>query len=290
MTMTHKQKSRIFPVILFLVVVAILAVVLAPRLVSQSKVAQTLQSSAKDKEVAELLATMSNNPNKDSQEYAEARQEFCILTARPAAQREKAVANIRQFLGMPDIPVEFVCSRFNGKPDNSGTDYNSPASETYEAARFSFTVDPKTNYIVETGEAERRWGTKVDGTRWFENMPEYDDTPTYTTPEAIKPVVEAFMIKNKDIFGVDITKMTYQFEGRKIGNFFIKWIDKNNPHTKEYEECGDADRNNPAVYQNDQGVWCLKQTSTTYPTVSMTIMQSGQIAVYDNDGWEIEKL
>jgi|GEM_PF-6198232 len=86
---------------------------------------------------------------------------FFILTARPAAEREKAVANIRQFLGMPDIPVEFVCSRFNSKPDDSGTNYNSPASETYEAARFSFTVDPKTNYIVETGEAdadrERKW-------------------------------------------------------------------------------------------------------------------------------------
>jgi len=86
---------------------------------------------------------------------------FFILTARPAAEREKAVANIRQFLGMPDIPIEYVCSRFNSKPDDSGTNYNSPASETYEAARFSFTVDPKTNYIVETGEAdadrERKW-------------------------------------------------------------------------------------------------------------------------------------
>jgi len=288
--MKHKTKSHILPVVLLLSVIVVVGIVLAPRFLTQSKVVQPLQTSAKDKKVAELLATMSNNPNKESQEYAEARQEFCILTARSAAEREKAVANIRQFLGMPDIPVEFVCSRFNNKPDDSGTDYNSPASETYEAARFSFTVDPKTNYIVETGEAERRWGTKVDGTHWFENMPEYDTTPTYTTPESIKPVAEAFMIKNKDIFGVDITKMTYQFEGRKVGNFFVKWIDNNNPHTKEYEECGDADRSNPAVYQNDQGVWCLKQTSTNYPTVNMTIMQSGQVAVYDNDCWEIEKL
>lgn len=290
MTMTNKNKSRILPVILLLSVFVVLGVMLIPRFLAQSKVVQSVQQSAKDKKVAELLATMSDNLNKDSQEYAEARQEFCILTARPAAEREKAVANIRQFLGMPDIPVEFVCSRFNGKPDDSGTDYNSPASETYEAARFSFTIDPKTNYIVETGEAERRWGTKVDGTRWFENMPEYDDTPTYTTPEAIKPVAEAFMVKNKDIFGVDITKMTYQFEGRKVGNFFVKWIDKNSPHAKEYEECGDADRSNPAAYQNDQGVWCIKSTYTRYPTVSMTIMQSGQVVVYDNDGWEIEKL
>ena len=96
--MTHKNKSRFLPVILFLAVIAILAVALTPRFVNQSKVAQTLQTSAKDKKVAELLDTMSDNPNKDSQEYAEARQEFCILTARPAAQREKAVANIRQWM------------------------------------------------------------------------------------------------------------------------------------------------------------------------------------------------
>ena len=151
MRMTNQKKTRLLPALLLLAVIAIFAVVLAPRLVSQSKVAQTLQTNDKDKEVAELLATMSKNPNKDSQEYAEARQAFCILTARPAAEREKAIANIRQFLGMTDIPVEFVCSRFNSKPDDSGTDYNSPASETYEAARFSFIVDPKTNYIVETG-------------------------------------------------------------------------------------------------------------------------------------------
>jgi len=79
--MKHKNKSRFLPVVLILVIVAILAVILAPRLISQSKIAQTLQSNAKDKEVAELLATMSNNPNKDSQEYKEIRQKFCLLTA-----------------------------------------------------------------------------------------------------------------------------------------------------------------------------------------------------------------
>ena len=82
-----------------------------------------MQQNAKDKEVSELLAIMSKNPNKDSQEYQEAQQKFCLLTARPVAEREKAIANIREFLGMSDIPVEFLCSRFNGKPDDSGTDY-----------------------------------------------------------------------------------------------------------------------------------------------------------------------
>ena len=62
----------------FVSATAILAVVVTSRLINQSKVVQTLQTSAKDKEVAELLATMSNNLNKDSQEYKEAREKFCL--------------------------------------------------------------------------------------------------------------------------------------------------------------------------------------------------------------------
>jgi len=109
MRMTHQKKTRLLPALLLLAVITILAVVIAPRLISQSKVVQTLQSNAKDKEVAELLATMSNNPNKDSQEYKEVRQKFCLLTARPVAEREKAIANIREFLHgiYPEVSKEF---------------------------------------------------------------------------------------------------------------------------------------------------------------------------------------
>lgn len=258
MTMTHKNKSRLFPAILFLAVIVLLAVVLAPRFLSHSEVVQTLQTSTKDKEVAELLATMSENPNKDSQEYKEAHQKFCLLTARPVKEREKAIANIREFLGMPDLPVEFLCSRFAGKPDDSGTDYNNPASEYYEAALFSFEIDPKNNYIISVGEAERRWGTKEDGTRWFENMPKYDYSGRYSKPEEVRKIAEKFLTEHKDIFGIDITKMTYEFEGTKPGNFFLKWrtVDDNGK-TKEL--------------------------------VNMTVTNGGQVIVYDNDTYDLAK-
>lgn len=295
MTMTHKNQSRIFPVILFLVVVAILAVVFTPRLINQSKVAQTLQTSAKDKEVAELLATMSKNPNKDSQEYKEAREKFCLLTARPVAEREKAIANIREFLGMPDVPVEFLCSRFAGKPDDSGTDYNNPASEHYEAARFGFEIDPKTNHIIGVTEAERRWGTKEDGTRWFENMPEYDYTGRYNTPEGVRKVAEKFLTEHKDILGVDISKMTYAFEGTKPGNFFMSWKDTEHPHTKEVEVCGNlgegsVDATYEGAYQRADGTWCVKRQSSHNPQVDITITTGGQIIVYRNNILDLPKL
>jgi len=242
--MKHKNKSHFLSVILILAIIAIVAVVLTPRLVSQSKIVQTLQTNAKDKELVRLEAVMMEIKNKDSQEYKEARQKYCLLKSRPAAEREQAVANVKEFLGMPDVPVDFTCGRGN--------------TEYYKAARFALSVDPKTNYIIEVGEAERRWGTREDGTRWFDPMPEYDYSGRYNTPEAIRPVAEKFLTDHKDIFGIDITKMTYEFEGTKPGNFFLKWktIDKNGK-TKEL--------------------------------VSVTVTNGGQIIVYDNDTYDLAK-
>ena len=288
--MKHKNKSRLLPVILLLAIIAILAVVITPRLISQSKVIQTLQSSAKDKEVTELLATMSSNPNKDSQEYKEAREKFCLLTARPVAEREKAVANIREFLGMPDIPVEFLCSRFAGKPDDSGTDYNNPASEYYEAALFSFNIDPKNNHIIEVGEAERRWGTKDDGTRWHDPIPKYDYSGIYSTPEELRQVAERFLTEHKDILGIDLAKMTYEFEGTKPGNFFMHWEDKSVSVTKEHEVCGDVDKQREGAYQDTNGTWCIKQKSTNYQRIDITITNGGQIIIYRNNINDLDKL
>jgi len=244
----------------------------------------------KAQRIAKLNATMTKNPNKDSQQYKQARQEFCLLTARSSEDREKAVTNIQKFLGKPDVPVNFVCSRFNSLPDDKGTDYFSPASEYYEAMGFSFTVDPNTNYIVEVGEATRRWGYNDDGTRWSDPMPEYDYTARYTTAQEIRPVAEKFMRDNQDILGVDITQMTYEFEGTKPGNFFVRWIDYKHPYTKEYEMCGDVDRSLEGAYKQENGAWCAPIKETHYPLVSLTITQGGQVIVYNNDGWEIEKL
>ena len=97
-----------------------------------------------------------------------------------------------------------------------------------------------------------------DGTRWFDPMPEYDYTPRYTTPEAIRPVAEKFLTDHKDIFGIDITKMTYEFEGTKPGNFFLKW--------KTVDENG-----------------------KTKELVSVTITTGGQVIVYDNDTYDLAK-
>jgi hypothetical protein len=294
MKMIHKNKSRFLPVILILAIVVVLAVVLAPRLVSRSRIAQ--QSNAKDKEVAELLATMTNNPNKDSQEYKETRQKFCLLTARPEVERAKVVANIKEFLHgiypelSKEFDPEFLCSKFNGKPDDSGTDYNSPATEFYEAENHNFEIDPKTNYILGFGEAERRWGYNKDGTRWHDPILEYDYSGIYSKPEELRQVAKRFLTDHKDILGIDLTKMTYEFEGTKPGNFFMHWEDKSVSVTKEHEVCGDVDQKREGAYQDANGTWCIKQKSTNYQRIDITITNGGQIIIYRNNINDLDKL
>ena len=296
MKMKYKNKSRILPAILILVVISILAVVLVPRFLYKSTLIQSFPNNAKDVQVAELQAAMNANPNKESEEYKQLRQKFCLLTARPEAERAKAVASIREFLHgvYPEVSKEFepefICSKFNGKPNDSGTDYNSPAVEFYEAENHSFEVDPKTNYILGFGEAERRWGYNEDGTRWHDPIPEYDYSGIYSKPEELRQVAERFLTENKDILGIDLTKMTYQFEGTKPGNFFMHWEDKNVSVTKEHEVCGDVDQKREDAYQDANGTWCIKQKSTNYQRIDITITNGGQIIIYRNNINDLDKL
>ncbi len=203
----------------------------------------------KTQRIAELEAKLGSIKDKDSQEYKEAKQQFCLLRSRPAAERGQAVANVKEFLGiMPTVNVTFDCGRGN--------------YEYYTAARQSFIVDPQTNYIIEVGEAERRWGTKEDGTRWFDSAPEYDYTPRYTAEEARK-VAEKFLTDHKNIFGVDITRMTGKYEGMKDGggelvNYFFNW--------RTTDENG-----------------------KTTELVNVTITRGGQVIVYDNDTYDLAK-
>lgn len=293
MTMTHKNKSRFLPVTLFLVVIALLAVVLTPRFLSQSKVVQPLQTSAKDKEIAALVATMDKNRDVDSQEHKEAYKQFCILTARPTTERDQAVANIREYLARSDGNVDFVCSKFEG------IDYNKPSTEFYNAAQFGFRVDPKTNYILEIGQEmsnSSTWGRNADGTTWFAPEVPYDYTNRYTQTQAQK-VAYDFIVNHPKVFGVDLA--TWELDLSRVGmkdgggtqvNYFVGWKNKNKSLTKEHAVCGDVDPKKAGAYKNAEGVWCIKQTSTNYQGVDITITSGGQIIRYSNNVNDLAKL
>lgn len=205
----------------------------------------TAAEDTKAQQIAELQTKMDSIKDQESQEFKEVKQQFCALRSRPAAEREQAIANVREFLGKPTTEVKFDCGRGN--------------FEYYEAAGWSFIVDPAHNNIVEMGETQH---TKIDDPK-----PEYDYTPRYNAEEAGK-VAEQFMIAHQGILGIDITKMTKEYEGMKDGgdgvhpgqliNYFFKWVTKDeNGKTKEL--------------------------------VVVTITRGGQIVVFDNDTYDLRK-
>lgn len=154
--------------------------------------------------------------------YKEARARFCLLTARPAEEREQAVANIREFLGMPTVDVDFVCSQFEDH-----LDYTAIKGEYYTAAGFGLTVEVLTNSIIKLDAAELRWGRNEDGTRWNDPAPEYDYSGRYSQAEA-QEVAEKFFVDHKNIVGFDIENMSLDLEltGEKPGNYFFTWRNK----------------------------------------------------------------
>ena len=207
----------------------------------------------KTQQIAELDARLANITDKNSQEYKDVKQQLCELRSRPVVEREQAVANVREFLGKPDVEVTFDCGRGN--------------FEYYTADKWQFIVDPPNNNIVEMGEAPRSWGTNEDGTRWFDSTPEYDYTFRYNAEEAGN-VAEKFITDHKAIFAVDISKMTRQYEGTKDG----------------------GDGITPGDKVNYFYTWRTKDTNgKTTELVAVTITRGGQIVVFDNDTYDLAK-
>lgn len=291
--MRIKKNNRFLLMVLLAgLVLAVGLAVAAPRFLSNKS--QKAENNARYTEAQQLADALQNDPkyrDKESQAYKEARQKFCLLSARPVEQREKAVANIKGFLGKPTVDVGFVCSRFEG------SDYTKPKIEYYNAALFGFTVDPKTNYIVDVRTEAwegSRWGTNTDGTRWFDPQPEIDYTSRYTQKQA-EEIAKKFIIDHKDILGVDISEMIYTFEGTKPGNFFMSWKDTKHPYTKEVEVCGNLGEGSvnatyEGAYQRADGTWCVKRQSSHDPQVDITITTGGQIIVYRNNILDLPKL
>jgi hypothetical protein len=217
-------------------------------------------NSIREQQIAEAQTRLNGIKDKGSQEYKEAKEQYCQLTSRPEAERKDAVANVREFLHATyplwsrEFTVDFDCGRGN--------------YEYYQSENWQFIIDPKTNHLVEMGEASRSWDRNIDGSiAWQNQAPEYDYTNLYNAEEAGK-VAEKFITDHPQIFGVDVSKMTREYEGTKDGgdgitpggkvNYFYNWTAK------------DATGNVTAL-------------------VRVTITRGGQIVVYDNDTYDMAK-
>lgn len=213
----------------------------------QGKASETVAAAedTKAQQIAELQAKMESIKNQESPEFKAAKAQFCELRSRSAAEREQAVASIREFLSMPNVEAIFDCGR--------GT------FEYYDAAGWSFIIDPAHNNIVEMGQGQRKSVNDPE--------PVYDYTPRYNAEEAAA-VAEKFITDHKAILGVDISKKTRQYEGTKDG----------------------GDGITPGQKVNYFFTWRTKDTNgKTTELVAVTITRGGQVVVFDNDTYDLAK-
>lgn len=179
----------------------------------------------------ELSNILNNDPSyrdKNTQKYQQAQKEWCLVSARPAEEREKAVEAVRDLLDRPDANVEYECIR---NPQNGPNEQ--PQTESYTVDFDRFTVDTKTNLVIEMSPKEGTWGTNKDGTRWFSSQKEYDYTARYTA-DTIRPFAGEFIKTHEKSLGViDLDKLVPEVsskgdsEGKTI--YFLNW--KNDDRT-----------------------------------------------------------
>lgn len=173
----------------------------------------------------ELSNLLNNDPSyrdKGTQKYQQAQKEWCLVSARPAEEREKAVEAVRDFLDRPDANVEYECVRNpNSNPDEQ------PQTESYTVDFDRFTVDTKTNLVIEMSPKEGTWGTNKDGSRWFSPQKEYDYTSRYSK-ETIKPFAVNFLTNHEKSLGkIDLNKLAYEVDSKENAEgrstYFLTW-------------------------------------------------------------------
>ncbi len=243
-------------------------------------------------QIKELTQTADTDPKyreHNSQASRELSDKLCSLTARSPEEREKAVAAVRDFLEMPTIVVKYEC---NDAFYSLEEDRLIPAKgETYSVDSTYFVVNSVTNHIMQVDETPGTWGYKADGSRWFSNQKQYDDSDKYSQAE-IEQLARNFIAKHSIALGIiDLSKLTLE-TGKKDGgngrvNYFLIWNGEArtiqlDPPTETCSE--DLDKNVPSLYRNSNGVPCIKvYESKEQPSLSVAFTSGGQLINFSNE-------
>jgi len=208
MNMTMKR----LPLIILVLVVGVLGLGLV-----QSKYQSFKTQHADDQklqEIKEITLASSEDPkyrDHTAQSTKQLREKLCSLTARPADEREKAVAAVRDFLEMPTVEVEYEC---NNAFYSLEEDRLIPSKgETYTVGMTYFIVDPATNFVLQVDETPGTWGYKTDGSRWFSDQKEYEYSAKYSQEE-VEQIAKSFIARHPSAIGnIDLGKLTLETVG-----------------------------------------------------------------------------
>lgn len=157
-----------------------------------------------------------------SQERDDIRKHLCLLTARPAKEREEAIAVIRDFLDKPTIEVKYSCSDAFYSLDE---DRLVPAkSETYIVGFDYFLVNPATNHIIEYGEQGGTWGYREDGSRWFSERKQVDYTKRYSQKE-LEEIATKFIQDNLNPLGItEFERYRLEVQTKDGTSYLFRWL------------------------------------------------------------------
>lgn len=188
----------------------------------------------------ELSNLLNNDPtyrDKSTQKYQQAQKEWCLVSARPPEEREKAVRAVREFLDRPDANVEYECIK---NPNNNADEQ--PQIETYTVDFDRFVVSTSTNLIVEMSVKEGVWGQNEDGTRWFSPQKDYDFTPRYSKDE-VEKLAREFIGEHQLALGkinLDDMKLEIDSKGAEENQltYFLKWEGNNGTLVITYTQGG----------------------------------------------------
>lgn len=243
-------------------------------------------------EIKELTLASSEDPkyrDHTAQSTKQLREKLCSLTARPAEERENAVAAVRDFLEMPTVEVEYEC---NNAFYSVEEDRLIPAKgETYTVGMTYFVVDPATNSVLQVDETPGTWGYRTDGTRWFSDQKDYDYSANYSQEE-VEQIAKSFIaIHSSAIGNIDLGTLTLE-TGKKDGgsgrvNYFFIWRGEAQTvqHNPPLETCSeDLDKTIEGLYYNGNGVPCIKvYESTETPSISIAFTNDGQLINFSNE-------
>lgn len=215
---------------------------------------------------------------KDTQARDELHNQWCSLIARPASEREKAVASIRGFSGKPTLDVEYECSFYND------ADYEDlPTKETYTAGGDRYYIDPQTNYVYSMEPIAGRWGYTEEGVRWMDPIREYDYSQGMT-PEEAEQYARDFISLHEDSIGkIDLDSLEMEVGSKGTGtsqvNYFVTW--RGEPQTIQVLEgimtCGDI-REDLINSYDDNGTPCNTKYEKEYtPSVSLSFSSGGEL-------------
>jgi len=286
MNMTMKR----LPLVVLLLTVVILGFMFVRTKNQSFKVQQAEDQKIQEiKEITENLSTDPKYRDHTAQFTKQLREKLCSLTARPAEEREKAVAAVRDFLEMPTAEVEYEC---NNAFYSLEEDRLIPAKgETYTVGMTYFIVDPATNHVLQVEETPGTWGYKTDGSRWFSDQKDYDYSANYSQEE-VEQIARGFIAKHSSAIGnIDLSKLTLETGKKDSGNgrvnYFFIWRGKARTvqHNPPLETCSDdLDKDVEGLYYNGNGVPCIKvYESTEAPSISIAFTSGGQLINFSNE-------